>query len=283
MSYDTRIIPDEDLINIDAPIGALKTQLSKLLLSVDRIGWLTGSTTGRFDVRRTSRMMAGSERVFKARTETPATTTAVSIIIDLSYSMANCDSGVRRIDVASQCAYAIATAVERSNCDIEVIGFGGEDTPIGAMSPKAMAGMDGVSGSGSGGERYKQAELFDIKPFNAKAATCRRSFQLLRHMTNFYTPDYHSVRTVTEGLVQRTEQRKIVIVLTDGLGDSDKMLEFTKFSSRVYKVPVLGIGILTSPYQMRCAYDKFVTVDSLKELSEVAIRSLISQIESTTH
>lgn len=280
---NVRIECDEDLINIDSPIGALKTQLSKLLLSVDRIGWLTGSTTGRFDVKRTSRMLAGSERVFKARTETPATTTSVSIIIDLSGSMASAEDGTKRIDVASQCAYAIATAVERSNCDVEVVGFGGGNNPITALSPKAMAGMNGAAGSGSSGERYGEAQLFEIKPFNVKTATRRRVFQLLRRATNFCTPDYHSVRTVTEGLAQRTEQRKVVLVLTDGLGDCDKMLEFTRFSSRVYKVPVLGIGIHTSPYQMKQAYNKYVTVNSLKDLSEVAIRSLIAQIESTTH
>lgn len=277
------ITKDEDLINIDAPIGALKTQLCKLLLSVDRIGWLTGSTTGRFDVRRTSRMMAGSERVFKSRTETPATTTAVSIIIDLSGSMGESEGGTKRIDVAAQCAYAIATAVERSNCDVEVVGFGGDNNAIGAMSPKAMAGMDGVSGSGSGGERYSQTILFDIKPFNVKTQTRRRSFQMLNRMTNFCTPDYHAVRTVTEQLAQRTEQRKIVLVLTDGLGDVDRMNEFTRFSSNIYKLPVLGIGIKTNAYHMGRAYNKFVTVNTLKELTDVAIKSLIAQIESTTH
>ncbi len=271
------------LINIDAPVGALKTQLSKLLLSVDRVGWLTGSTTGRFDVRRTSRMLAGSERVFKARTEVAATTTAVSIIVDLSSSMRDGLRGENfdqtRIGVAAQCAYAIATAVERSNCDVEVVGFGGYRSKVSAGSSRGMNDMTGKTEAANSGSPYGEAQLFEIKPFGTKVGLRRRAFELLYYAANWCTPDYHSVRTVTEGMTQHASHRKVVLVLTDGLGDSMQMKEFTTFSSKVYKIPVLGIGIQTAPNMMRMAYDKFVCVSSLKELSEVAIKSLIQQIE----
>lgn len=277
------------IINVDSPVGALKTQLAKLLLSVDRVGWLTGSTTGRFDVRRTSRMMAGSERVFKSRTETPATTTAVSIVIDLSSSMTDgaisknygdpLEVNGSRIGVASQCAYAIATAVERSNCEVEVVGFGGYRNKTNSGNPKGMRDMSGEGESGIGGETYQKAMLFNIKPFGVKTSLRRRAFELLYHACNWCTPDYHAVRTVTEQMTQHVSHRKVVIVLTDGLGDYAQMREFTEFSSRVYKLPVLGIGIQTSSRSMVSAYDKFVCVSNLKELSEVAIKSLIKQIE----
>lgn len=276
-----------NLINIDAPIGALKTQLSKLLLSVDRVGWLTGSTTGRFDVRRTSRMLAGSERVFKARTEVAATTTAVSIIVDLSSSMRDGSNrsdpdftvSQTRIGVAAQCAYAIATAVERSNCDVEVVGFGGNQYKASAGSSRGMNDMTGQTEAANSGASYGEAKLFEIKPFGTKVGLRRRAFELLYNAANWATPDYHSVRTVTEGMTQHASHRKVVLVLTDGLGDYDQMKAFTTFSSNVYKLPVLGIGIQTDPRKMAWAYDRFVCVSSLKELSEVAIKSLIKQIE----
>jgi cobalamin biosynthesis protein CobT len=274
----------DQTINLDAPIGALKTQLSKLLLSVDRIGWATGCTSGRFDVRRTGRMLAGSERVFRQRTETPAVKTSVSIIIDMSGSMASRSTDTvneSRIGVATQCAYAIATAVERSNCEVEVVCFGGGSYDVAAGSARGMYEMDGLTkGKDSGKETFREAKLYNIKKFDQKAALRRRYFERLHRFCNHSTPDYHAVRSVAELVAQRTTDRKLVIVLTDGFGDDGKMKQFVSVSERLYTVPVLGIGIQTYEGAMRANYDKFAVVQNLQELSEIAIRALIAQIEA---
>lgn len=283
-------------INVDAPIGALKTQLSKLLLSVDRVGWLNGATSGRFDVRRTSRMLAGSERVFKHRTETPATTTAVSIIIDLSASMTHIPrSGANwweernpkesdmtsgsRIALASQCAYAIAQAVERSNCEVEVVGFG-SFSHAANMSSGGLRETDGNTKARVGdSDGYATARMFTIKAYNQKAATRKGFFEVLHKAARFGTPDYHAIRTITQDIIQRSEHRKLVMVLTDGMGEPDKVKKFVKFSAKHYKTPVLGIGIQTEPDEMSMAYEQYACVSNINDLSETAISSLIEQIK----
>jgi cobalamin biosynthesis protein CobT len=219
--------------------------------------------------------------VFKQRTETPATKTCVSIIVDLSGSMSPGSEGLdnSRIAVAAQCAYAIATAVERSNCEVEVVGFGGGSYKATAGSSRGMQGMDGSEGKSTGASQFREATLYNIKRFDQKAAHRKGIFERLHRFCCHSTPDYHSVRSVTELVAQRTADRKLVLVLTDGVGDYENMLEFTSASERLYSVPVLGIGIQTYPGDMRKSYNKFACVNSLQELSEVAIRSLMAQIE----
>lgn len=287
-------------INIDQPVGALKTQLYKLLLSVDRVGWSSGNTSGRFDVRRTSRMLAGSERVFKQRTETPATTTAVSIIIDISGSMSDHDRFVdpeeykqalkrisegdfsdTRIGVATQCAYAIATAVERSNCEVEVVGFGSRGSMPLTLNGHDMRDMYGKleSRKVTGDSRYAMTKLFNIKSWTQKTSARADVFRRLYEACKFGTADYQAVRSVTERLSQHKADRKIVIVLTDGAGDYDILRKFCDMSEQLYNIPVLAVGIQTDARTMNATYKRFVTVSSLKELTEVAIKQLIDQIK----
>lgn len=279
-------------ITLDNPIGALKTQLSKLLLSVDRVGWNSGNTNGRFDVRRASRLLAGSERVFKQRTETPAVTTAVSIIVDISGSMACYDSynpectsenmvDFSRVGVASQCAWAIGTAVERSNCEVEIVGFSSSSSDAVSINDKTLKDMTGEVNTKmvSGDTMYNITKLFDFKRFNHKMANRRVAFERMYDALQGGTADYQAVRTIVEQLSQRPEHRKIAIVLTDGCGDMAILRKFCDMSEKLYDIPVLAVGIQTSQREMAASYKRFVLVDSLQELTEKAIKQLIDQIK----
>lgn len=287
------------MINIDHPVGALKTQLGKLLLSVDRVGWETGATTGRFDNRRTSRMLAGSERVFKSRVEVEAVTTAVSIIIDMSSSMHSAGQrmpayrmGQRivdddpdshnntRIGVASQCAYAIATAVERSNCQVEVNGFKSGGNMFIAKG-EGMTGLGGQTVACKGTRGSEGADVINIKSFSQRTPARRKAFEYLYHAVSGGTPDYHGVRTVVEDMSRRTEHRKIVIVVTDGLGDFQAMKQLCEQSEKLFGVTIIALGVQTERDYMEMAYTRFACVQNVKELTDVAIRELINQIKST--
>jgi cobalamin biosynthesis protein CobT len=275
-------------ITLDNPIGALKTQLSKLLMSVDRVGWNTGNTTGRFDVRRVSRLLAGSERVFKQRTESAATTTAVSIIIDISGSMQCRDRedgsdslDTTRIGVASQCAWAIGTAVERSNCEVEVVGFGSAGNSAITINDKSLRGMDGetIRGSVSGDSTYTPTKLVNIKNYGTKMSSRKVAFQRMFEACRYGTADYQAVRTIVEQLSQRPEHRKIAIVLTDGCGDMAVLRKFCDMSEKLYDIPILAVGIQSYQRDMENSYKRFVMVNNLSDLVERAIKQLIDQIK----
>jgi hypothetical protein len=268
--------------DIDAPIGALKTQLSKLLLSVDRIGWKTGTTSGRFDVRRTSRMLAGSECVFKSRTESQAVTTAVAIVGDFSGSMSG-----ESAHCLAKAMWAISTAIERVGCDVIVTGLGSDsdaDMRSGALGRGKYSygwGGDGKqSKSTTGGEHYSQGSVATVKDWHQSCGARREVFEAIPSMVGGGTPDYHVTRTVAEQLLLHPAQRKLVLCVTDGCGEGYRMGAWARDFEKRHGVPILGIGIKTGVESMKVSYPRFAIIQDAAELSTTAIRSLIKQIEA---
>ena len=252
--------------------GALKTQLSRLLLSVDRIGWDNGATSGRFDVRRTSRMMAGSERVFKKRWESEAINSRVTILVDMSTSMDWVQAGGKPIDLCSDVAYALADVCERVGCAVEVVGF---KSGCG-HSAHEVRDMEGISRK-AGSFAYEAADLVEYKKFGQRVKDAAKGLYMMRHHANGGTPDAHALRTCVETMGITNEHRRLVLVLTDGFGSPDKVRAICDVAPK-RGVTVLGIGILTDPEAMSIAYPVNACASSLQELSTVAIRSLIKQV-----
>jgi len=266
---------DRGKYNLDAPIGALKTQLSKLLLSVDRIGWQSGATSGRFDIRRTSRMLAGSERVFKSRVEDEAVTTAVTIVVDLSSSMSG-----RRAEAAAQTAWALADAINRVGCMVQVVGFssGGGNPRRNPTYMRDMSGRHGaVAGIESLGSNTGTAQV--LKDFGHKLNDRRPIFEYMHALVGGSTPDYHIVRTVAEQMALVPAHRKLCIVITDGAGDWERMKKMGNVSEQLWKLPIVGIGIQTDNKTMRATYKYYVCINKIQDLAEGALRIVIKQLE----
>lgn len=265
-------------INVDVPIGGLKQQLSKLLLSVDRVGWQTGSTSGRFDVRRMTRLLTGSERVFKSRVETDAVTTAVTIVIDLSSSMHG-----ERAEAASQTAWALADAIERVGCMVQVLGFsaGYGHSVVSPKYMRDMAGLPGTSSRATGVESVRNlagvAKVF--KDFSHKLRDRKVLFQHLNRLVCGNTPDYHVIRTAVQQLSMVPADRKLCIVITDGFGDVENMSKLRELSEKLWKVPVVGIGIQTDARSMAVSYKYFACIQSVQELAQGALRAVIAQLD----
>jgi hypothetical protein len=264
-------------IDLDFPVGGLKQTLSKLLLSVDRVGWQTGATSGRFDVRRTSRMLAGSERAFKARTEDAAVTTAVTIVVDLSSSMAG-----ERAQRAAQTAWALADAIERVGCMVQVLGFtSGYSSEGSYVAPKYMRNSMGQieAPKGSGVERsYSLGCAQVLKGFEHKLRDRRAIFQYMEMLVTGTTPDYHVIRTAVQHLSMVPTDRRLCIVITDGYGDTGLMHAMKDVTEKLWKTPIVGIGIQTDKHGMSYCYKQFACINEVAELAQGALRTVIDQL-----
>ena len=260
-----------DEFNFGPTPGALKTQLSRLLLSVDRIGWDSGATSGRFDVRRTSRMMAGSERVFKKRWETEAISSRVTILVDMSGSM-EWSYTQSPIGLCSDVAYALAETCERVGCAVEVVGFKDAycDT---TQRVRDLSGKLQKSGS----SYSDHSSLTEYKRFDQRVRDAKKSLYSIRNDADGCTPDAHALRTCVETMGISNENRRLVLVLTDGFGSPSKVRDICNVAPK-RGVTVIGVGILTDPRQMAEAYPVSACASSLTDLSTVAIRSLIKQL-----
>jgi hypothetical protein len=263
----------------------VKALIARLLTAPERIGWDGGAFAGRFDRRRYVPAMNGSEAVFKRRWETEGLNTALSLVIDLSGSMGGGEGS--SLGLAVDAAYAIADAAEKARCPVEILGF---SDVFGGSQPAArlpdMGGTQEWTGAGSGGYA-----LVVAKKFNAKLATCAANIGKLKWIKTGGTPDYPCVHTAAMRLSARPEQRKILMVLTDGCGYGD-MADLSLAAEELMGVTIIGIGInmaeptgagderydsLARSYPVLRAY-----VPSISELAGKSMQTLEKHLRETT-
>lgn len=258
--------------------GSLKQWMQKLLVAPERRGWDAGAMSGKFDGRRVSRLLAGQETVFKQKWEIEGIDSAISILVDLSGSMQG-----QSIENARNAAYLLAQVAERCNVPVEVIGF----TDRGVMHDANRPGYS-LNGSLSWREREQldasgagwlvASRLIVFKPFGARLASRGRLFTQMLGLTGGGTPDYVSIRSAVEGIAVRPEQRKIVIVITDGFGDSQSVKQLCDARS-LHGVEIIGIGIGSSDEVMSRAYNHYAAVDDIEQLAKRGMAEIIKSLK----
>ena len=78
-----------DYANNPSGLGATRSNLLRILRSIDLVGWNTHEESGRLDRKAFTRFASGSVAVFSKRTYVEAERSAVSVLIDCSGSMDN--------------------------------------------------------------------------------------------------------------------------------------------------------------------------------------------------
>lgn len=250
-----------------ASLPALKAQLYRLLKAPERCGWDGGALGGRFDGKRSARMMAGSEAVFKRRWLSDGIDTAISVIVDLSGSMKG-ESIKESVDLA----WTIAEAAESAGADVEVTGF---STQWGGT----VDGCNDLAGNWVTSGRGYRSSLVIAKRFNQRCANVAHHFTTMKRVAAGGTPDYECVRSVCESLSMSPAKRKLVIVITDGFGDQFAMAKLTRAAYDLYGVDIIGFGINCSDHQFRMVYECGSPV-SMSTLHKSALKSIARQLES---
>jgi len=227
---------------------------------------------GRFDGKRAPRMLAGSECVFKRRWVEDGIDTAVSVIVDLSGSMKG-----ETIKQSVDLAWTIAEAAESARAKVEVVGFSD------AVGGYGIAGsgydMTGEWKGGGNSSTYPST-LCVAKRFQDSCANSASQFAMMKRIAAGSTPDYGAVRSVCEQMSAMPQARKLVIVVTDGFGDMNNMLELTKASYDLYGVDVIGFGIGCWSGQFARAYSFGAVVNDLNDLHGTVLKSVIKQLDA---
>jgi hypothetical protein len=269
-----------------AGMAALRSQLTRVLRAPELCGWDGGAVGGRFDGRRTPRMFAGSERVFKRRWVSPGVDTAVSVIVDLSGSMYG-----HRALAARDLAFAIADVVESARCDVEVMGFRHSQGASGgdhfdSRKTGHPTRLDGKSGGG-GWERNgdnavyvgsSKSELVLAKSFGKKLRQSSRAVASLPDLVGGGTPDYETVRTAVERLGAMAHQRKLCIVITDGFGEEGNMRKLCDAAPNLFGVDVVGFGIGCDPPVFNKVYP-IGTAVTMDTMGKSTLKGVIKQLE----
>ncbi|HLN23611.1 MAG TPA: hypothetical protein VK558_06475 [Patescibacteria group bacterium] len=199
-----------DLAEIQKVTAGLKARFHGLL-QANKLVRQTPSRQGRIDPRRLHGLAVGSTKVFLTQGRKRAVNTAVHILLDSSSSMRE------RIGLASQCCHAVAQALSQAGLSVGITAFPGNPT-----------GATGATGGATVVPILRQGDRL-TSPLVAEARGL--------------TPLGEALWWVLQRLASVPEQRRIVLILTDGAPDNLLMaLEAIRIGETL-GMEIYGLGI----------------------------------------
>jgi cobalamin biosynthesis protein CobT len=244
-----------DLANAPQGIGATRTNLQRLLHSLDYVGWSKSEESGRLDRRALTRYAVGSANIFSRRQYVEAETSAVSVLIDCSGSM----NDGSRIIIAQQVAIHLSKMFQQARVPFSVTGF-----------------RNGSSNYLDNGGTTERPEFLPFKPWGQ---SLQRSLATLGSIAQFAsggTPDYTAIANALDELSQRDEHRRILFILTDAEGYDKAHMEHLQRIADKVGITIVAIGI-QSRDTVRCFVNS-ASVNKLSDLGETAFNQLLKAV-----
>ena len=258
-------------------IGKLANRLQRLLLAKQNTSWNFNLEEGILDNARLHRVIANPSYPlsFKEETENQFKDTVVTLLIDNSGSMRG-----RSISLAAICADIIGSTLERCQIKTEILGF----------TTKHWKGGDSKKLWMINGSRANPGRLNDIRHIIYKSAdnSWRRSRRyfgaMLREGLLKENVDGEALAWSHERLLKRQEERKILIVISDGAPVDDSTLSTNREDyldnhlrqiirqiekDSPVELQAIGIGHDVTKY-----YKNALTINRAEELGEVLLDEL---------
>ncbi len=208
---------DQQLQNLQGVVARLANRLQRRLLAQQTRAWEFDLEEGLLDAGRLARVVVDpvSALSFKIEKEMEFRDTVVTLLIDNSGSMRG-----RPITVAATCADILARTLERCAVKVEILGFTTRHWKGGQSREKWLAS----------GKPPLPGRLNDIRHIVYKAADApwrraRRNLGLMmREGLLKENIDGEALAWAHSRLLVRTEQRKILMMISDGAPVDDSTL-----------------------------------------------------------
>ena len=208
---------DQQLSHLQSVISRLANRLQRRLMAKQTRSWEFDLEEGMLDAARLSRIVTNPAYPlsYKREKDTDFRDTVVSLLIDNSGSMRG-----RPIGVAAMSADILARTLERCNVKVEILGF----------TTRAWKGGQSREKWISAGKPPNPGRLNDLrhiiyKPADAPWRRARRSLGLmLREGILKENIDGEALLWAHNRLMARTEQRRILMVISDGAPVDDSTL-----------------------------------------------------------
>ncbi|MGF1476073.1 MAG: cobaltochelatase subunit CobT [Geminicoccaceae bacterium] len=208
---------DQSLERFQGMIARMANRLQRKLMAQQTRSWLFDLDEGLLDTARLPRVVVtpGSPLSFKQEKDTEFRDTVVTLLIDNSGSMRG-----RPIAVAAACGDILARTLERCGVKVEILGFTTRAWK-GGQSREAWlrAGKPGNPG------RLNDLRHIVYKNADAPWRRARRSLGLmLREGILKENIDGEAILWAHQRIANRPEQRKILMVISDGAPVDDSTL-----------------------------------------------------------
>ena len=208
---------DKQLAHLQGAVGRLANRLQRRLMAQQNRAWDFDLEEGIIDVARLSRVVVDPLHPlsFKAERDTEFRDTVVTLLLDNSGSMRG-----RPITVAATCADILARTLERCGVKVEILGF----------TTRAWKGGQSREAWLQAGKPANPGRLNDLRHIVYKAADApwRRSRRnlglMMREGLLKENIDGEALVWAHGRLIGRPEQRKILMMISDGAPVDDSTL-----------------------------------------------------------
>src|SRR5215472_2261804 len=272
-----RQLLDQQLSHLQSVIARLANRLQRRLLAKQTRAWEFDLEEGILDAARLARIVANPilPLAYKRERETDFRDTVVTLLIDNSGSMRG-----RPITVAAMSADILARTLERCGVKVEILGF----------TTRAWKGGQSRERWISAGKPTNPGRLNDLRHIVYKSADApwrraRRSLGLmLREGILKENIDGEALVWAHDRLRARTEQRRILMVISDGAPVDDSTLsvnpgnylekhlrEVIADIERLGEVELTAIGI---GHDVTRYYRRAVTIVDAEQLGGVMLEKL---------
>lgn len=272
-----RLMLDKQLGHHQAVITKLANRLMRKLMAKQRRTWQFDLEEGILDAARLARVIANPNvpLTFKQEKEMPFRDTVVTLLIDNSGSMRG-----RPIAIAAMTTDIIARTLERCGVKVEILGF----------TTRAWKGGKARDLWMQSGRPENPGRLNDIRHIIYKGAdmpmrrTRKNLGLMLKEGLLKENIDGEALVWAYNRLAQRGEERKIMMVISDGAPVDDSTLSVNpanfleqdlrnviKWIESESKVELTAIGI---GHDVTRYYKKALTITDADELAEALARQL---------
>lgn len=281
-----RAFLDKQLAHLQGAVGRLANRLQRRLMAQQNRSWDFDVEEGYLDPARLVRLIIDPMQPlsFKRERDTKFRDTVVSLVIDNSGSMRG-----RPITVAATCADILARTLERSGVKVEILGF----------TTKAWKGGQSRENWLANGKPSAPGRLNDLRHIIYKSADApwrraRRNLGLMmREGLLKENIDGEALMWAHNRLINRPEQRKIMMMISDGAPVDDSTLSVNpgNYLERHLRavieqienrspVELLAIGI---GHDVTRYYQRAVTIVDADELAGAMTEQLAALFEDTSN
>lgn len=248
----------------DSANAGLAKELERLISSKNKIQYVPGQRKGKIHSANLYRLSMDDSRVFRKKEEFRAVNASVEIIVDLSGSMHG-----SKVCTALASSYIISDALDKINVPNVICGF----TTHGSIT---IPDEDRYNY-----QRFEPLMLPIMKNWGERANTdmvCARLGLCSDQLPLSNNADGESILALSQLIASRTEDKRIVIVLSDGqpacIGDKqcEYLVTVNSYLTQI-GIDVFGIGINTDAPKKY--YKKSICLNEVKDLGKTLI-SVIS-------
>ena len=274
---------DSHIGDLQRSVGRFANRLQRVLMAQQQRSWDFNLEEGQLDTSRLVRVLTEPTMplTFKQESETPFRDTVVTLLLDNSGSMHG-----RSIRVAAVCADILSATLERCGVRVEILGFTTGAWKGGKSREKWVAN----------GYPANPGRLNDLRHIIYKSAdTPHRQSRanlglMMRKGLLKENIDGEALMWAHRRLLQRAEQRKILVMISDGapIDDSTLSTNTGRFLEkhlrhtiaqieRQDEVELVAIGI---GHDVRQYYSRATTIHDVSQLADVMTSQLVELFSS---